>query len=543
MELSRFVKLTPEEATDYTCRLCKKILIEPHAIECCGIHVCEQCLENHFKEKDICPECQSETIKHIRYRPLKRRIDELQIFCSKHDCGCTETIHVREDKYHLEVCQYVQVECSLNCGKAMIRKDLDDHLANQCPKRSVPCGYCKEQGSYEEIKGPAHQDTCPDYPVGCPNKCSDGNAVKRKDLKMHSSVCPQELIPCIDCKDSKRRHLMEDHRSTCPKRQTPCEECGKIGAHDEITGAHVKECPERVIGCPNKCDLEGSELVKKKDLKEHTEKCPLEPVSCLFLNVGCNSQQLVRQDLNGHFQSNLQHHMEMFIAAYNKLDKEHVKVKSELAKFKRAQCGMEESLNKMKESISYGLTVIYPPKGQLQDEDLQAAGIDCIKSALNPKVNTEAENTFSFHVPKMTEGKWSSQPFYVLDEYKVCLIFEKEIQNSADQQSPVTVTVSLGLMVNEDQHHKKTSDYPPELTLRTTLFIHPLVPSETKPTKIDFPINELKSNLMCKKSFTQRIQGSLTGKVNLHYLCQMCNYSKDPISQKCTYCEHSSTKK
>lgn len=224
MEFSCLVELKPEEANDFMYYVCKKILIEPHAIECCGIHVCEQCLENHFEDqgKESCPDCQSETIKHIRYRPLKKKIDELKIYCTKKSCGCTATIHVREDEDHLKACLYVEVKCSHNCGRMILRKDLNEHTTNQCPKRPIPCNYCKQWGEHELITGPIHQKECPDYPVGCPQKCNDGNSVKRKDLETHSLVCPQEPIPCPDCKVNKPRHLLEEHRSICPKRKTPC---------------------------------------------------------------------------------------------------------------------------------------------------------------------------------------------------------------------------------------------------------------------------------------------------------------------------------
>ena len=107
----------------------------------------------------------------------------------------------------------------------------------------------------------------------------------------------------------------------CPKDQVEYEEkCGKIGAYDEITGKHVNECPEKVLACPNKCGLEGSDQIKRKDLKRHTEECPLEPVLCSYDHVGCKSSQLVRRELKDHLQSNMQHHMELFITAYNKLD-------------------------------------------------------------------------------------------------------------------------------------------------------------------------------------------------------------------------------
>lgn len=202
------------------------VLIEPHAFECCPIHVCEQCLEKYFEEqgKEICPKCQSEAIKQIRYEPLKTKINELQVYCTEIDNGCTATIYVREDENHLKVCSFIEVEYSHKCGQTMLRKALNDHTTSQCPKRPVACNYCKELGEYEVITGSVHQNECRDYPVGCPRKCNDGAKVKRKDLETHSQVCPQEPVPCPDCKANKPRHLLGEHRSVCPKRKVECEE-------------------------------------------------------------------------------------------------------------------------------------------------------------------------------------------------------------------------------------------------------------------------------------------------------------------------------
>jgi hypothetical protein len=487
MELSRFVELKPEEAAadNFLCHVCQKILIEPHAIECCDIHVCEQCLENYSKEqeKEICPKCQSvtEPIKHIRYGPIKRKINELKIYCTRKGNGCKATICVKEDENHLKVCSYVEVECSHKCGQMMLRKDLKEHTTSQCPKRPVECNYCKEQGEYEVITGPIHQNECPDYPVGCPRKCNDGTKVKRKDLETHTHVCPQEPTPCPDCKAHKPRHLLGEHRSECPKRKVECEiKCGKIGAYDEITGEHVSECPERVLACPNKCGLEE---IKRKDLKRHTEECPLEPVPCPFGHVGCESSQLVRQELKDHLQSNMQYHLEIFIAAYSKLDMERCKVKSELAKVKRAQHGTIENLNKMTESILHGLSLMESSGPGTNYND----GMACIKSALNPNIN--GDKTFQFHIPIIQET-WYSQPFQVLDQYKVCLMLENQTQASTDGRTSVV----LCLMMDEDQHFKERVDYPPELELTIKFY-----PTVGKPMAINLPINELKSNLEDKK--------------------------------------------
>ena len=73
-----------KELEEYLCPVCTKVLVDPHATECCGQHFCEQCLKKWFREqgRTICPHCRSTKFIHSRYLPLKRKINELLVYCS-----------------------------------------------------------------------------------------------------------------------------------------------------------------------------------------------------------------------------------------------------------------------------------------------------------------------------------------------------------------------------------------------------------------------------------------------------------------------------
>ena len=59
---------------------------------------------------------------------------------------------------------------------------------------------------------------CPEYSVLCPNiRCSDLH-IKRKDLKDHLNVCPEERVECpfaeAGCTERVRRCQLDDHMTS-----------------------------------------------------------------------------------------------------------------------------------------------------------------------------------------------------------------------------------------------------------------------------------------------------------------------------------------
>ena len=216
--------------------------------------------------------------------------------------------------------------------------------------------------------------------------------------------------------------------------------CMKSGPHDDITGKHMDECEEYPIGCPRKC--KGSEQLKRKNLKNHAEVCPLEPVQCPFSEVGCTKQRLVRRDLSNHVKSNVDKHMMKMMAAHTTLVAEHKKLQSdhsklqddykglklELADMQIKHSHMEANISGMTSSISQELNFI------LSDKYYNNMPVQCIKTALKPKVEKEGDKIV-FRVLQFTD-EWTSSPFYVLDGYKMRLVLTRpsEVDQRRDFQ-------------------------------------------------------------------------------------------------------------
>ena len=219
-----FVHNLPEE---YTCQVCMKLLDEPQATDCCGQHFCRACLNHWFQQKGKkqCPHCRSETFAHILYLPLKRKINELKVYCSNQERGCTQTMKLEELEKHLSTdnpngCGYVNVKCpNKGCVVTCLRKDLVNHSNNTCLQRKVKCKYCGQIGQYEYITrlsdNLGHVDNCLEYPVDCPRRCDTIRDLKRKDLEAHKEVCPLEPVECpfseAGCKQLLVRKDLDGH--------------------------------------------------------------------------------------------------------------------------------------------------------------------------------------------------------------------------------------------------------------------------------------------------------------------------------------------
>ena len=182
------------------CNVCTRVLRDPHLTECCGQHFCDSCLEHWFKaqKKTTCPQCCQKKFKHMLNKGLQREVDELEIRCTKQRVGCPWVGELSSLQAHLdsdEGCEYADVQCSNKCGAMMMRRELEAHLAQQCPRRKIKCQYCCHKDTYLAITT-QHCNECPYYPLPCPNKCGM-TAIRRVAMANHRSRCELEPVKCL----------------------------------------------------------------------------------------------------------------------------------------------------------------------------------------------------------------------------------------------------------------------------------------------------------------------------------------------------------
>ena len=93
-------------------------------------------------------------------------------------------------------------------------------------------------------------------------------------------------------------------------------------------GKHTAVCKEYPVNCPKGCALPGG--IKRKDLANHTEICPLERVQCPFNEAGCDATVL-RKDLSAHIETSSQQHLIKMMTAYSKLKEDFKRMSSRVA--------------------------------------------------------------------------------------------------------------------------------------------------------------------------------------------------------------------
>ena len=101
---------------------------------------------------------------------------------------------------HMARCEFTPVPCPKECKDDkneiihFMRKDLDDHLENDCPNRDHKCNDCGEKGIYAHMIK-VHENTCGKKILPCPNaNCT--KTVQRRNAKRHLDKCDFSEIPC-----------------------------------------------------------------------------------------------------------------------------------------------------------------------------------------------------------------------------------------------------------------------------------------------------------------------------------------------------------
>lgn len=204
-----------EPPQNYVCQVCMNVLQEPHLTECCGQHFCKGCLESWFERnqgRKVCPHCREVDFVHIVSKPLKRKINELKVFCSNRDKGCKDTLNLEELKSHLlhtSGCGYVSIPCWNECSQSVFRGEMDLHL-KRCTKRIETCTHCKAEMTYDLLN--VHYLLCNEMKVFC-HRC--GRVLRRCDLKDHEDACPNMPVRCpfydAGCKKDLTRKELDEH--------------------------------------------------------------------------------------------------------------------------------------------------------------------------------------------------------------------------------------------------------------------------------------------------------------------------------------------
>ncbi len=211
-----FVDRLPDE---YTCSVCLDVLREPHLTTCCGRHFCKRCIERVLNYGKPCPLCKHPGFVAVIDKSVERRILAMKVRCPFTALGCDWVGEMRRQPDHLDLekgqCEHRHIKCPNGCGMLVPKAELEGHLADYCPKRKLICHYCSQYSTYGDIE--EHNRTCPDYPVRCPNECSNLR-YPRSSLGLHLPQCPCRPVPCefqrTGCTAQVRQNDMAHHLET-----------------------------------------------------------------------------------------------------------------------------------------------------------------------------------------------------------------------------------------------------------------------------------------------------------------------------------------
>ena len=193
---------------DYVrCTICRLPSRDPYLTDCCGNVFCHSCLQTSIQEKAAkssssnglgCPNARCPNprgFKMFRNKQIERTVNEFKVYCTNKSKGCGWQDKVGEITIHLaRNCQFEDIECSNKCGQMVQRQHLSRHIINDCQSRTVKCKYCRSEGQHSFILGD-HKDTCPKYPVTCPNNCKLSDLLQ-EGLAAHREKCPLEIVEC-----------------------------------------------------------------------------------------------------------------------------------------------------------------------------------------------------------------------------------------------------------------------------------------------------------------------------------------------------------
>ena len=125
-------------------------------------------------------------------------------------------------------CAFAQLQC-IHCKEPIKRHNIMKHERDQCLERPFSCDYCHDYSSTCKDVTDNHWPTCPSRSIPCPNKC--GKYPLRKDIETHlASECPLAVVECsfsyAGCKVKILRqdlaaHIAESlaNHNICPYKQ------------------------------------------------------------------------------------------------------------------------------------------------------------------------------------------------------------------------------------------------------------------------------------------------------------------------------------
>ena len=219
-------------------------------------------------------------------------------------------------RYQCNICMKVLRDARLTecCGQHFCDSCLSDWLKTQ-----KTCPHCRKEKFQSMINKERIRDIN-ELHIRCTNREKGcdwvGEMGVLEDHLKSDKGCGYVIVKCGDilCRERmERRHLTNHMENECMYRPYTCEYCGLKDTFQNITVMgywkpngpcqivcypHYEECAEYPLECPNKC---GEINIKRKDMEEHRDICPLEPLDCPFvIDARDCLKNILRKDMETH---------------------------------------------------------------------------------------------------------------------------------------------------------------------------------------------------------------------------------------------------
>ena len=122
-----------------------------------------------------------------------------------------DVVHVSTSLGKTDICEFLPIPC-VYCKEYFRRIDMEKHKSN-CNARPSVCKYCCYKCPFKDLVS-QHLQKCSLYPITCKNLC--GKDFKRKDLEAHlANDCPLQKVDCeyryAGCGEKVSRKDVADH--------------------------------------------------------------------------------------------------------------------------------------------------------------------------------------------------------------------------------------------------------------------------------------------------------------------------------------------
>eukprot|EP00299_Pterocystis_sp_00344_P019655 c9724_g1_i1.p1 GENE.c9724_g1_i1~~c9724_g1_i1.p1 ORF type:complete len:439 (+),score=91.69 c9724_g1_i1:413-1729(+) len=176
---------------EFLCSICHEVLDKPVALQDCDHHFCHDCITTHLAMTDECPVCKEpadlEDILPVS-RPLSNFLNKQKVYCRFRERGCEQICALEHLAEHEAECEFTpfwctNIGCTHNSSElcdSINRKDVEIHLAT-CERRIITCKRCEE--SFSADKSHSHKSECEYIKLKCEEGC--GARIFRKDMNNH----------------------------------------------------------------------------------------------------------------------------------------------------------------------------------------------------------------------------------------------------------------------------------------------------------------------------------------------------------------------